>query len=172
MPIDVSPYTDPVSGLVFTSDSSLIQTGKSGRVDKAFDKIDIEPYLTLRYFPEGQRNCYGLNVTSGTTYLIGANFLYGNYDGNNTYPNFDLYLGPNKWQTVDLEENINGSRLEVIFIPRSNSLELCLVKTGNTVPLISTIEIRPLRNDTYVPRLGSLTSSFRIYFNASNNYIR
>ena len=94
MPFDESPYTDPDSGLVFTSDSTLIQTGTIGRVDKAFDKLHIKPYLVMRYFPEGVRNCYTLNVTRDTTYLIGAMFFYGNYDGTNTYPNFDLYLGP------------------------------------------------------------------------------
>lgn len=172
MPIDKSPYTDPVSGLVFTTDSGLIKTGQSGNVEKAFEKVDIKPYLTLRYFPEGQRNCYDLNVKNGTTYLIGATFLYGNYDGRNTYPIFNLYLGPNKWQTIDLEGLTNGTRVEIIHVPLSNSLEVCLVKIGKTFPLISTLEIRPLRDDTYAPRLGSLATSFRLFFNASNDNIR
>ena len=172
MPIDESPYTDPGSQLVFTTDSALIQTGKSSRVEKAFENVDIKPYSTLRYFPEGKRNCYGLNVKKDTTYLIGATFLYGNYDGHNTNPIFDLYLGPNKWQTIDLEGLTNGSRVEIIHSPRANSLEVCLVKIGKTFPMISTIEIRPLRNDIYAPGLGSLATSFRVFFNSSYDNIR
>ncbi|CAH2060203.1 unnamed protein product, partial [Thlaspi arvense] len=155
MPNDESPYTDP---------DTLIQTGKSGRVDRAFDKVDIKPYLTLRYFPEGRRNCYVLNVTSDITYLIAANFLYGNYDGLDAYPIFDLHLGPNMWGTV--VSNDTTSRLEIIHIPRSSSLEICLEIQCH----ISTIEIRPLPNDTYGPRPSSLATSFRRFFNASTDY--
>ncbi|XP_019101016.1 PREDICTED: probable leucine-rich repeat receptor-like protein kinase At2g28990 isoform X2 [Camelina sativa] len=171
MPIDESPYTDPDSGLVFTSDSVVIQTGESGRVEKAFDNIHIKPYLVMRYFPEGLRNCYTLNVTRNTTYHIGAMFLYGNYDGLNTYPNFDLYLGPNKWETIDLERYKNGTWVGMIHTPRSSSLEMCLVKTGTTFPLISTIEIRPFGNNTYGPRPGSL-STLRYFFNDTSSNIR
>ncbi|KAL9842366.1 putative transferase [Arabidopsis thaliana] len=172
MPFDESPYTDPDSGLVFTSDSTLIQTGTIGRVDKAFDKLHIKPYLVMRYFPEGVRNCYTLNVTRDTTYLIGAMFFYGNYDGTNTYPNFDLYLGPNKWDTINLDRYRNGTWVSMIHIPRSSSLEMCLVKTGTSFPLISTIEIRPFGNNTYGPRPGSL-STLRYFFNDSySNIIR
>jgi len=56
-PIEESPYSDPSTGLTFTSDSTFIQTGESGRVDKELNKIFRKPYLTLRYFPEGKRNC-------------------------------------------------------------------------------------------------------------------
>ncbi|CAE5979787.1 unnamed protein product [Arabidopsis arenosa] len=171
MPFEESPYTDPDSGLVFTSDSTLIQTGKSGRVDKAFDKLHIKPYLVMRYFPEGLRNCYTFNVTRDTTYLIGAMFFYGNYDGTNTYPNFDLYLGPNRWETIDLDKYKNGTWVGMIHIPRSSSLDMCLVKTGTSFPLISAIEIRPFGNNTYGPRPGSL-STLRYFFNDSSSNIR
>ncbi|CAA7017638.1 unnamed protein product [Microthlaspi erraticum] len=172
--VDESPYIDPDSGLVFTSDSTLIQTGKSGRVDKAFDKEHIKPYLVMRYFPEGLRNCYTLNVTRDTTYFIGAMFLYGNYDGLNTYPNFDLYLGPNKWESIDLDRETNVTGVDMIHTPRSSSLEICLVKTGETLPIISSIEIRPFRNDVYGPGpgFGSLSSNFRMFFNDSYRDIR
>ncbi|KAL9301046.1 putative transferase [Arabidopsis thaliana] len=172
MPIGESPYTDPLSGLVFTSDSAHINTGKSGRVNKAFDKVNIKPYLVMRYFPEGLRNCYTLNVTRDATYFIGARFLYGNYDGLNTYPNFDLYLGPNRWETINLDGDKTGTWVDMIHVARSGSLELCLVKTGTTLPLISTIEIRPFRNDVYGPHPGSLSKTFRNFFNVSSIDIR
>ncbi|KAL9831410.1 putative non-specific serine/threonine protein kinase [Arabidopsis thaliana] len=45
--------------------------------------------MTLRYFPDGKRNCYNLIVKQGTTYMIRATALYGNYDGRNISPKFE-----------------------------------------------------------------------------------
>lgn len=171
-PIEESPYSDPATGLTFRSDSTIIQTGKSGRVDKELNKRFQKPYLTLRYFPEGKRNCYSLNVKRGTNYLISVSFLYGNYDGLNVFPNFDLYLGPNKWARIDMEGRQNGTNEEIIHKARSSSLDICLVKTGSTLPIISAIELRPLRNDTYVTHSGSLRKSFRVYCSNSGGEIR
>ncbi|EOA26303.1 hypothetical protein CARUB_v10024714mg [Capsella rubella] len=171
-PIEESPYSDPSTGLTFTSDSTYIQTGKSGRVDKELNKLFRKPYLTVRYFPEGKRNCYSLDVNRGTNYLILVTFIYGNYDGLNVYPNFDLYLGPDKWARIDLEGRQNGTYEEIIHRARSSSLDICLVKTGPTSPIISAIELRPLRNDTYVTHSGSLRSSFRVYCSTSDREIR
>ncbi|XP_024003752.1 probable leucine-rich repeat receptor-like protein kinase At2g28990 isoform X2 [Eutrema salsugineum] len=57
LPVDESPYDDLFTGVTFTSDSTFIQTGKTSRVDKSLNKILARQYLTLRYFPEGKRNC-------------------------------------------------------------------------------------------------------------------
>ncbi|CAH2060205.1 unnamed protein product [Thlaspi arvense] len=171
-PIEESPYSDPSNGLTYTSDSAFIQTGKSGRVDKDLNKRFSKPYLTLRYFPEGKRNCYSLNIKRGTNYLISVSFLYGNYDGLNAFPNFDLYFGPNKWARIDMEGRQNGTNEEIIHKAKSNSLDICLVRTGATFPVISAIEIRPLRNNTYVTQSGSLRLSFRDYCSNSAGHIR
>lgn len=128
--------------------------------------------MTLRYFPEGKRNCYSLDVKRGTTYLIVVSFVYGNYDGLNRDPNFDIHLGPNKWKRIDLDGEKEGTREEIIHKARSNSLDICLVKTGETLPIISAIEIRPLRNNTYVTQSGSLMMSFRVYLSNSDASIR
>ncbi|EOA28870.1 hypothetical protein CARUB_v10025114mg [Capsella rubella] len=154
-PIEDSPYSDPSNGLTFTSDSTIIQTGKTARVDKDLNKIFEKPYLTLRYFPEGK-----------------LSFVYGNYDGLNQFPNFDLYLGPNKWARIDMAVKQNGTTEEIIYRARSNSLDICLVKTGTTSPFISAIELRPLRNNTYVTHSGSLRLTFRVYFSNSRRYYR
>ncbi|CAA7017664.1 unnamed protein product [Microthlaspi erraticum] len=172
LPIGESPYNDPYNGLTFTSDSNFIQTGESGKFEKDFNKGFSRQYLTMRYFPEGKRNCYSLDVKSGTNYDILVSFGYGNYDGLNLYPNFDIYLGPNKWTRIDLEVKPNGIREEIIHKAKSNSLDICLVKTGTTVPLISAIEIRPMRNDTYVTHSGSLRLSHREYYSRFGEQIR
>ncbi|CAA7017668.1 unnamed protein product [Microthlaspi erraticum] len=170
LPVEESPYDDSFNGLTFTSDSAFIQTGKSSRVDRSI--ILSKQYLTLRYFPEGKRNCYNLDVKRGTNYLIAVSSVYGNYDGLNLDPSFDIYIGPNKWISIDLAGRQNGTLDEIIYKARSNSLDICLVKTGATLPIISAIEIRPLRNNTYVTKSGSLRLSYRVYLNNSNGFIR
>ncbi|KAL0740886.1 hypothetical protein Bca4012_082399 [Brassica carinata] len=150
LPIEESPYSDPSTGITFTSDSTVNQTGKSGSIDKELNKIFRKPYLTLRYFPEGQRNCYSLSVKRVTYYLISVTFIYGNYDGLNVFPNFDLYLGPDKWTTIDMEGRQNGA----------------------TTPMISAIELRPLRDGIYFMRSGSLRKSFRVYCSNTDREIR
>ncbi|XP_020883009.1 probable LRR receptor-like serine/threonine-protein kinase At2g28960 isoform X2 [Arabidopsis lyrata subsp. lyrata] len=155
LPLDESPYTDPVTGLTYSSDINFIQNGKRGEADATYI---YKQYRDLRYFPDGIRNCYNLTVNKGINYLIRAGFSYGNYDGLNVYPVFDLHVGPNKWITVDLE--FENDR-EVIYMSKSNLLQICLIKTGETIPMISTLELRPLRNDSYMTQLGPLNLIYR-----------
>lgn len=130
-------------------------------------------FVTLRYFPDGERNCYNLKVTQGTNYLIRASFFYGNYDGFNSIPNFDLFLGPNKWTTVNLDATGGGKYEEIIHMSKLSSLQICLVKTGTTTPMISTLELRPLRSDIYISSTGSsLKLLSRSYANSSRRILR
>ncbi|CAN6862884.1 unnamed protein product, partial [Brassica oleracea] len=145
----------------------LVESKQTDRESK-FGK----PYRTLRYFPNGTRNGYNLSVEKGRNHLIRAYFIYANYDGFDINPMFDLYLGPNLWDTIDLQGQVNGTRAEMLHIPISNSLQSCLVKTGTTTPFISTLEIRPMGNDSYITDSGSLKLFFRRYFSASKNFIR
>ncbi|XP_020870267.1 probable LRR receptor-like serine/threonine-protein kinase At1g51810 isoform X2 [Arabidopsis lyrata subsp. lyrata] len=142
-----SPYEEPETKLIYTSDADLIQGGRTGRVEET-SRYFIKPSWTLRYFPDGVRNCYNLNVMQGTRYMIRAIFIYGNYDGLNVDPSFDLYFGPNLWKTV------------------------CLVKTGTSTPMINVLELRPLRTDMYITKSKSLQLLGRNYFRISEAVIR
>ncbi|XP_019092973.1 PREDICTED: receptor-like protein kinase At5g59670 isoform X3 [Camelina sativa] len=167
----MSPYKMTGTELWFTSDKEFIQSGKTGRVRENPNGY-AEPYLTMRYFPEGIRNCYNLSVDKGRKYLIKAYFLYGNYDGLYTNPVFDLYLGPNLWDTIDLETLVDGTATEILHIPTSNSLQICLVKSGTTTPVITALELRPMGKDSYITKSGSLFLSFRIYHSKSRINLR
>ncbi|CAN6984589.1 unnamed protein product [Brassica oleracea var. botrytis] len=169
-PSEASPYIEPDTGLWFSSDSDFIQSGKIGKIDPSLPKT-IKSYVTLRYFPDGIRNCYNLSVKQGTNYLMRFTALYGNYDGLNITPMFDLYVGPNFWVTIDLENKISGQSEEIIYIPRSNSLDLCLIKTGATTPMVSSVELRPLANDIYITESGSLKSFKRYYLTSSDTIL-
>jgi len=98
----------------------------------------------VRSFPSGVRNCYKINVTSDTKYLIRVSFYYGNYDNLNKPPQFDVHFGPNVWVTVKFT---NVSRIvtsEIIYIPSQDYIQPCLVNTGKGTPFISVIELKTL----------------------------
>ncbi|CAN7099532.1 unnamed protein product [Brassica rapa subsp. narinosa] len=169
-PSEASPYIEPDTGLWYSSDSGFIQSGKIGKIDASLPKT-LKSYVTLRYFPDGIRNCYNLSVKQGTNYMMRVTALYGNYDALNITPKYDLYVGPNYWVTIDLENRISGQSEEIIYIPRSNSLDLCLVKTGTTTPMITSVELRPLANDLYITESGSLKSLKRYYLTSSDTIL-
>ncbi|KAL0709971.1 hypothetical protein Bca4012_016949 [Brassica carinata] len=170
LPSNKSPYKAS-SGLWYYSDEKFTQGGKTGRVRENSESF-AEEYNTLRYFPDGIRNCYNLNVEKGRRYLVRATFVYGNYDGLGMKPVFDVHLGPNLWGTVDLEKKVNGTLEDMLHTATSNSMQICLVKTGETKPLISSLELRPLGNDSYITKSGSLNCNYRYYLSETGSPIR
>ena len=114
--------------------------------------------INLRSFPQGIRNCYKISTRKGTKYLIRATFLYGNYDGLNKAPEFDLHLGPNFWDTVKFRSVDIDTVKEAIHFPVKNYVRVCLVNTGSGTPFISALELRPLKNTTYETQTGTSLS--------------
>ncbi|GLT72543.1 hypothetical protein SLA2020_444680 [Shorea laevis] len=76
-----SSYTEGTTGLNYISDAAFIDTGISKSISPDIKATHQQQTWNLRSFPQGNRNCYTINVTRGTKYLIRATFLYGNYDG-------------------------------------------------------------------------------------------
>ncbi|XP_022714523.1 probable LRR receptor-like protein kinase At1g51890 [Durio zibethinus] len=145
-----SSYNETTTGITYTSDAPYIQTGKSNRISDQSNSGKQQQLLEyLRSFTEGDRNCYMLNLTKGDKYLIRLTFMYGNYDAKNEAPEFDLHLGPKLWATIVFQ---NASTLivkEIIHALQSNYLHVCLVNTGKGIPIVSALELRPLKNTTY-----------------------
>ncbi|CAA6672854.1 unnamed protein product [Spirodela intermedia] len=105
-----SNYTDQFSGIVYSPDTG---------------------YFTLRSFPNVTQNCYTIGpIEAGGKYLVRAGFLYGNHDGKNQAPEFDLYLDVNVWQTVQTLAD--------------DTVIVYVVNTGMGIPFISVLEVRPL----------------------------
>ncbi|XP_062008515.1 probable LRR receptor-like serine/threonine-protein kinase At1g05700 [Rosa rugosa] len=151
-----SSYTDVNTGIKYISDARFIDTGESKSVWPNQRNNYTQPYWNLRRFPEGTRNCYKINVTSGMKYLIRAGFFYGNYDGDNKLPVFELHLGANSWDTVRFKDASTDKKKELIHTPLRNYIHVCLVDIGSGIPFISAIELRPLPNETYQTQTGSL----------------
>ncbi|XP_027337309.1 probable LRR receptor-like serine/threonine-protein kinase At1g51880 [Abrus precatorius] len=154
-------YWDQATGIWYQTDEGFVETGTNHMISSSVHlsyRYFGEQLNTLRSFPEGDRNCYTLKPKQGknNSYLIRAFFAYGNYDSKNETPSFDLYIGVNYWHTIN-EDQHHFIFAEVIHTPSSDTIQLCLVKTGPTIPYISTLVLRPLNNSIY-QTMSSTTS--------------
>ncbi|XP_078442257.1 putative LRR receptor-like serine/threonine-protein kinase At1g51810 [Wolffia australiana] len=139
-------YQDKISGINYTGDSQYTTSGKSHVISD--DPFEFQ-YRTLRSFPNGTRNCYSLSpVQSGRKYLVRAGFYYGNYDGLNIFPSFDMYIGVNFWTSVGTVARI-PTIYEIITVSRGSKIEVCLVNTKGETPFMSVLELRPLPDFMY-----------------------
>ncbi|EXB74618.1 hypothetical protein L484_026315 [Morus notabilis] len=171
--LDGSNYTDETTGIGYLSDSNFTETGESHEISPGYKlQTAIQQFWNVRSFPEGIRNCYILKPVQGkdTRYLIRSRFLYGNYDNKAYLPVFDLYLGVHLWDTVNLEFAGTPVDMEIIHVPSSNYIYVCLVNTGYGVPFISALELRPLDSQIYRSQSGSALQLFKRYdFGTTSN---
>ncbi|WJX86275.1 hypothetical protein P8452_68607 [Trifolium repens] len=152
-------YSDRNTSIGYISDAKFIDTGVSKRLGNS-EKLS-QQLEYVRTFPKGVRNCYRINVTSGTKYLIRATFYYGNYDNQNNLPQFDLHLGSNLWAKVKFPNASRIMRGEIVYTPSQDYIQPCLVNIGKGTPFISAIELRTLENKFYVP--SSAKSVFSLF---------
>ncbi|EXC62057.1 hypothetical protein L484_000022 [Morus notabilis] len=155
---DVSRYTDETTGITYFSDANFAETGKNQGISPAYKEQNEQQLWNLRSFPEGSRNCYNLKplaTENGTRYLVRAGFLYGNYDNKRQVPKFDLYIGVELWDTVKFKDSTTAMYKEITYVPSSDHIFICLVNTGNGIPFISLLELRPLQDDIYVSKPGT-----------------
>ncbi|KAL5576833.1 hypothetical protein UlMin_018532 [Ulmus minor] len=100
-----------------------------------------------------------------------ASFVYGNYDGQSKPPQFDLYLGASLWTTVN-SSLYSFNYADIVHVPLRDYVLVCLVNTGSGIPFVSSIELRPLPNDTYVVPADSLSLVDRVDVAAAPGYYR
>jgi hypothetical protein len=155
LPEQTGSYVDDLTKLQYTSDAGFTDAGSNHNVsaehiDPAYTKRYPQA-LNVRAFSGSPRSCYTLpSAVPGTTkFLVRAVFMYGNYDGLNRIPIFDLYLGVNFWETVNVSTASTAYVSEVIAVIPDKSVQVCLVDTGSGTPFISWLELRPLKNTLY-----------------------
>ncbi|KAF0915193.1 hypothetical protein E2562_034151 [Oryza meyeriana var. granulata] len=142
-----SGYKDPNTGIVYVSDEPYVDSGENHRIAADQESRWCDTNLrTLRSFPSGVRNCYSLPTRTGTRYLVRLSFVHGNYDGDAgwTTLRFDLYLGVNRWATVEKDYDH-----EAVFMAWASWAPVCLVNTGSGTPFVSLVELRPLDDALY-----------------------
>ncbi|KAL5575533.1 hypothetical protein UlMin_017232 [Ulmus minor] len=155
-----SNYAEPSTKINYVSDAPFIGGAGVRKSISNLSKVNLQEQLkSLRSFPDGIRNCYKINVKKGTKYLFRASFMYGNYDGQNKPPQFDVHLGVSFWTTVKFENTSLDLPCygEIVHVPLQDYVRVCLVNTSSGIPFVSSIELRPLPNDTYVVPPGSLS---------------
>lgn len=94
--------------------------------------------------------------------------MYGNYNNESALPEFDLYLGANLWDSVVVVSAQSIINKEIVHVPSSDNLHVCLVNTGLGIPFISVLELRPWNNETYATTTGSLQLYWRLDFASKN----
>lgn len=152
-------YTDVKTGITYVADDGFTDAGLIHPVNMGNMQTDLAlRYATVRYFPDGARNCYTLrSLTAGGKYYVRAVFGYGNYDRINIPPTFDLYVGVDYWTTVRI---VNGSKpyvFDTIAVLSSGGaggggadyLQVCLVNKGSGNPFISGLDLRPMHPNLY-----------------------
>ncbi|XP_057998059.1 probable LRR receptor-like serine/threonine-protein kinase At1g51860 [Hevea brasiliensis] len=102
---------------------------------------------SIRYFPDGQKNCYFLPLylspsPSNTKFLFRAGFYYGNYDGLSKPPSFNLEMEGNFWATVTTNSTSNNKPVfhEMIYMIKRDGVQACLFNVGHGIPFISSLE--------------------------------
>ncbi|KAL5575491.1 hypothetical protein UlMin_017190 [Ulmus minor] len=150
---------DETTGIAYTADANFTDAGEIKEISAQFNSLNIQQqYRNVRSFPQGAKNCYILRPSQGKnrTYLFRAGFMYGDYDGKNQLPEFDLYVGVNLWKNVVVDNSSSIITMEMIHVIETDYVHVCLVNTGSGTPFISVLEVRLLNNNAYVSEYGSL----------------
>ncbi|KAK1312584.1 putative LRR receptor-like serine/threonine-protein kinase [Acorus calamus] len=147
-------YVDPTTTIEYKADRPYISTGETHTISPDAPAPPSRALQTLRSFPTGDRNCYDIDISSGgkgkkyiflkisKKYLVRVVLFYGNYDGLDSPPEFDLYVGVDHWTTtVGRGEE---KAYEMVMVARTETVSVCLVNTKKGTPYLSAIELRPL----------------------------
>ncbi|KAL9324700.1 hypothetical protein ACSQ67_009557 [Phaseolus vulgaris] len=156
-------YTDEEINIKYTADGGYIQSGVNRNISSEYaypNNPTLAQILSdVRSFPHGERNCYSLtSLRSGSLYLIRASFMYGNYDGENKLPEFDVYVDVDFWSTVKFRNASEEVVLEIISFAQSDVIYVCLVNKGAGTPFISGLDVRPLNSSIYGTEFGESAS--------------
>jgi len=144
-------YVDDTTTLPYAPDAGFTDAGENYNISAEY----VTPQLArsshnVRSFPDGARNCYTLrSLTAGLKYLLRATFYYGNYDGLNRPPVFDLYVGVDFWTMVNASDLYASAIVEAIVVVPDDFVQVCLVNNSSGTPFISGLELRPLKSSLY-----------------------
>ncbi|KAK3410887.1 hypothetical protein EUGRSUZ_J02920 [Eucalyptus grandis] len=164
-------YHDDQLNIYYKADAGYVDSGTNVQVStQVICQNNQQQSKNLRIFPSGERNCYTLmpDEGKGSTYLVRASFWYGNYDGKDQTPAFDLHIDVNYWITVNSSSWIYK---EIIYTPPRDYIQICLVNIGLGVPFISALELRLLDNSTYQINSSALVTNWKYNLGSLSTYM-
>ncbi|KAL6127418.1 hypothetical protein ACLB2K_070783 [Fragaria x ananassa] len=104
-------YTDK-NNIRWVGDDDYVHSGESLSVGNVSPRV----ISTVRVFSSLRKNCYTIPVTAGDRILVRASFYYGNFDGGDSPPIFDLYFDATYWSRVNITGFSNYiNNYEVIY---------------------------------------------------------
>ncbi|XP_037452608.1 probable LRR receptor-like serine/threonine-protein kinase At4g20450 isoform X1 [Triticum dicoccoides] len=164
-----SSYQDPSSKIIYVSDYGYVTSGENRNISSVYIRPSLaKRNLNVRFFQHGARNCYALrSLVAGNKYFVRALFYYGNYDGLDKLPVFDLYMGANYWHEVNISAAGAVKWMDIIVVAPADYLHVCLVNKGMGTPFISGLDLRPLRITLY-PEVNASQSLVLISSNRFN----
>lgn len=116
----------------------------------AANLTDQPELTTLRAFHNVTQGCYKVPVVYGR-YLVRIHCNYGNYDGLNVPPQFDIYLNGIHVDIIGFSVT-NGTYDEyvtdLLAFSKNDKFLLC-VKSISGVPFLSSLEVLPIESDSY-----------------------
>lgn len=151
-------YTDPVSGVNWVPDTNYTSVGTNvASVAGGTVTANNSEAQTLRYFEEPRKKfCYELPVEANQSYFIAASFWYGNYDGLNKPPVFNMAIDATTLMQIDLTDSVWTTIIKRIEYVRrvgveQTSMSVCFYQdtTSMTTPFVSSIELRRLDPAAY-----------------------
>ncbi|XP_051134349.1 probable LRR receptor-like serine/threonine-protein kinase At5g48740 isoform X2 [Andrographis paniculata] len=145
------------SNISWTPDGDYVTSGNTTSV--VFPEGSSSTTLPVRFFPDSvARMCYRLPLqNSSSLVLVRAQFVYKNYDQLGKPPVFSVSLGTAMSATVNLAHTDPWIE-EFIFPANKEFLPLCFYSIPNGgVPVISSLELRPIPPGAYRSALGSST---------------
>jgi len=144
-------YVDETTKLSYAPDAGFIDAGTNHNISAEYLTPSTgEIWYNVRSFAAGSRNCYTLrSLVPRLKYIIRASFMYGNYDGLDRPPVFDLYIGVNYWHTLNISSPEDAETVEAIVVVPDDFVQVCLVNTGAGTPFISGLDLRPLKRTLY-----------------------
>ncbi|XP_025809832.1 putative leucine-rich repeat receptor-like protein kinase At2g19210 isoform X4 [Panicum hallii] len=151
-------YVDNTTKLAYAPDAAFTDAGENRNISAEYITPGLaRGYHNVRSFPDGARNCYTLrSLTAGNKYLLRAGFMYGNYDGLDRPPVFDLHIGVNFWTTVIVSSSDTAPwQSEAIVVVPDNFVQVCLINTDSGTPFISGLSLRPLKISLY-PQVNAM----------------
>lgn len=162
--VDEPSYIDETTSIYYTWDFNFTDTGVSQSISSKHKTSLERQFWNVRSFQEGTRNCYTLYVSQGSNkkYLVRARFVYGNYDGKDSLPEFDIYLGAKWWESVVFDDSFSVITKEIIYASSSDYVHVCLLNTGKGTPFISVLEVRLLNSDAYLVNSLELLARFDV----------
>ncbi|XP_057812621.1 probable LRR receptor-like serine/threonine-protein kinase At1g67720 [Cryptomeria japonica] len=161
-------YTDSVTNITWISDGNYIDVGEATNVSKSSIPYHLQ---SLRHFSKPlNKSCYSLPLNINVTYLVRLWFLFGNYNGIQELPSFNVSVETQgiliqKIQSITSPEIPEVTR-EMIITSSTNVIYVCLIRTSDSSdPFISAIELRSLSGGLYEAQMkpGMMLSSISRY---------